>query len=57
MLGEGAHVPHHKFWLVKNLFVNALKNEVFISLGIQGYQESVVDIAVTVSLDVYDLAG
>ena len=57
MLGKGAHVQHDKFRLPKNLPVDALKDEVFVCLGIQGYQEGVIDIAISMLSDVHDLGG
>ena len=57
MLGEKAHILHNKLWLPKYLRVDALQNEApFYVLRIQAHQESIIDIAMSIFLDVYHLA-
>jgi hypothetical protein len=56
MLGEGAHVEHDKFRLTKHLGVDPLQDEVLFSFCIQGYQEGVIDIAISKFMDVNDRA-
>ena len=56
MLGEGAHVLHDQFRLTKHPRVDALQNKVLFCCAIQGYQEGVMDIAISIFPDVQDPA-
>ena len=57
MLGESVHVEHYQLGPAKDVRVDALEDKILVLQGIQSDEESVINVAAAIFLDVQDAAG
>jgi hypothetical protein len=57
MLGESVHVEHYQLGPAKHVRVDALEDKILYLRGIQSDEESVINVAAAIFLDVQDVAG